>query len=366
VVLAAGLLKRSRVEPGFAGAQDLPAVVEAQEISDWVAACTAPETADNSGNTVVLPNALTRSDLVLLSSHGHGRTLQIRLKYDTGISAPTSPVIQAFGFDGTGTPSQPIGSPMRLLDGNGDHELTLTIDTTNDVRDGSFKYTKPVEVDMAACSNFLIAVKTAFAATGTVNNSVIQVRSCSRPVTPPIEAVLGSSLTAGEEHIGEVGGRSALPSGNFTRPNDTTAYASGDLVANSTTAGSVTPIALAVGRGTTGAAITGMIRRLKLRKSGTSVTNASFRVHLYNATSITFANGDNGAWSTNKVANHIGSFDITMDLAFTDGASGIGTPRSGSEVNFTTQNVYAVIEARGAYTPTAQEVFTLEAEVLQN
>lgn len=29
-------------------------------------------------------------------------------------------------------------------------------------------------------------------------------------------------------------------SGSFTRPSDTTAYASGDLVANSTTAGSVT------------------------------------------------------------------------------------------------------------------------------
>jgi hypothetical protein len=33
-------------------------------------------------------------------------------------------------------------------------------------------------------------------------------------------------------------------SATFTRPSDTTAYASGDLVANSTTAGSVTPLTL--------------------------------------------------------------------------------------------------------------------------
>lgn len=171
---------------------------------------------------------------------------------------------------------------------------------------------------------------------------------------------------ATENHIGEVGGVSARPSGNFTRPADTTAYASGDLVANSTTAGSVTPVTIAVGRGASGSAATGMLRRARLRKSGTSVTNAQFRVHIYNTASITFANGDNAAWSTNAMSGYLGSLDVTVDRAFTDGAAGVGVPTIGSEVTFITQNVYAVVEARAAYTPANAEVFTVELEVLQN
>jgi hypothetical protein len=62
----------------------------------------------------------------------------------------------------------------------------------------------------------------------------------------------------------------------------------------------------------------------------------------------------------------MGSFDVTMDRAFTDGAVGIGAPNNGSEVNFTTRVVYALLEARAPYTPANGETFTLEAEVIQN
>lgn len=160
-------------------------------------------------------------------------------------------------------------------------------------------------------------------------------------------------------------GTTAIPSASFTRPNDTTAYAIGDLVANSTTAGSVVPLQLTIARVDGGS---GMLRKLRLRKSGASLTNASFRVHLYRV-SPTPANGDNGAWSTNQAANYMGAFDVTMDAAFTDGASGNGAPRVGSEVNFKLPSgrvVFALIEARAAYTPIANEVFTVEAEDLQN
>lgn len=173
-------------------------------------------------------------------------------------------------------------------------------------------------------------------------------------------------LRSSEAHIGQVGALSALVTATFTRPADTNAYASGDLVANSTTAGSVTPMTLAIGRGDSNAAATGMIRRLRLRKSGTSITNASFRVHLYRTSSITCANGDNGAFSTNQAANYVGRFDVTMDQAFTDGASGNGIPAVGSEVNFASATYYALIEARGAYTPASGETFTVELEVVQN
>ena len=70
-------------------------------------------------------------------------------------------------------------------------------------------------------------------------------------------------------------------SASFTRPNDTTAYASGDLVANSTTAGSVVPLQIDLGNvAAVGHGIT-RITRARLTKSGTSPTNANFRIHLY-------------------------------------------------------------------------------------
>lgn len=168
-----------------------------------------------------------------------------------------------------------------------------------------------------------------------------------------------------ENHLGAVGGHIAVASASFTRPSDTTAYASGDLVANGTTAGSVVPLSLTVARVALGS---GMIRRCRLRKSGTSLTNAQFRVHFY-STAPTPANGDNGAWSTDGVANYLGAVDVTIDKVFTDGAAGNGVPLVGSEINFALasgQAVSALIEARAAYTPVSGEVFTLTAEVLQN
>lgn len=154
-----------------------------------------------------------------------------------------------------------------------------------------------------------------------------------------------------------------IATATFTRPADTTQYASGDLVANSTTAGSVVPLSFTAARGAGGA---GMIRRVRLRKSGTGVTTANFRLHLYTS-SPTAANGDNAAWST-TLSGYLGSMDVTIDKAFSDGAAGEGTPNTGAEINFiaTAQVIYGLFEARGTYTPASAEVFTVSLEVIQN
>jgi hypothetical protein len=177
-----------------------------------------------------------------------------------------------------------------------------------------------------------------------------------------VDGVAALILGAGENHIGAIGGHTGRVTGTFTRPADTTAYASGDLVANSTTAGSVTPVSFTISR-TTGAG--GMIRRARIRKSGTSITNSQFRLHLYSA-SPTVTNGDNGTWLSDNAANYIGGFDVTIDKAFSDGASGNGLPTVGSEINFTSDTIYGLLEARAAYTPASAEVFTLTLEVIQN
>lgn len=163
----------------------------------------------------------------------------------------------------------------------------------------------------------------------------------------------------------EVRGVIRCPSANFTRPADTTAYASADLVANSTAAGSVIPLEYDVGTPVNGRG--GMIRRVRLRKSGTSTTNAAFRIHFYKA-KPTIANGDNSAWSTNGATDYLGAVDVTMDRAFTDGAVGSGVPNTGAEINFYLDDVnrnalYALIEARATYTPASGEVFTVVPEI---
>lgn len=175
----------------------------------------------------------------------------------------------------------------------------------------------------------------------------------------------GSAIPAGENHIGQVGGEAATPSSSFTRPANTTAYASGDLVANNTAAGSVTPLSWTAARVAAGSF---MVRRARLTTSSTSTTNASFRLHLYSA-SPTVTNGDNGVWLSNEADDYLGSMDITVDKAFSDGASGQGSPGIGSDINVklaSGQTIYGLLEARAAYTPTSAGTFAVTLEVLQN
>lgn len=155
------------------------------------------------------------------------------------------------------------------------------------------------------------------------------------------------------------------PSSQFTRPADTTAYASGDLVANSTTAGSVSPLSWKIVGNANPAAF--RLTRVRMTKSGTTPTNANFRVHLYNATP-TPANGDNGVWSTSGAAAYLGSIDVGSMKAFTDGCSDVGAASSGSELlcRFPTgTTIFGLVEARAAYTPISAEVFTVVLELLE-
>lgn len=151
-----------------------------------------------------------------------------------------------------------------------------------------------------------------------------------------------------------------IATANFTRPANTTAYASGDIVANSTTAGSVVPMTLAIdnlsNRGC-------MIRRCRVRKSGTSITTASFRIHFYKA-SPTVTNGDNAAWLSTEADDYIGSMDVTVDRAFSDGSVGNGGASYGAEIIHKSDTLYALLEARSAYTPASGEVFTIEVETI--
>jgi hypothetical protein len=153
----------------------------------------------------------------------------------------------------------------------------------------------------------------------------------------------------------------------FTRPADTTAYAAGDLVANSTTAGSVVALTFTFGA-LKQAAIE--IRRFKIRKSNTTITNGSFRLHLFTAIPTFTSAGDNSAIGTvaQGAANWLGSLDCGLTIALQDGAVGEGIPVSNTlghaEIvaqfaEGATPVLYGFLEARAAYTPTSAETFNI-------
>lgn len=157
------------------------------------------------------------------------------------------------------------------------------------------------------------------------------------------------------------------PSATFTRPNDTTAYSIGDLVANSTTAASVTPMSWALGGNTAPGGT--RITRARIVKSNISPTLTAFRLHLYQKT-VTVANGDNGAWSSSGAADYLGFLaGPTVLQAFTDGCADAAPATAGAEIIVrlaSGSTIFGLLEARAAYTPVANEVFTVTLESLES
>jgi hypothetical protein len=150
-------------------------------------------------------------------------------------------------------------------------------------------------------------------------------------------------------------------SASFTRPADTTQYAAGDLVANSTTAGSVTPLSFALSNNAGG---TVKVRRVRIGKTDTDLTGASFRAHFYTASPVA-ANGDNGAYATTQHAAYLGSVDVVVGLSLTTDDVGWGAATIGAEPAArvdASATLYALLEARGTYTPASAEVFTVTIE----
>lgn len=96
----------------------------------------------------------------------------------------------------------------------------------------------------------------------------------------------------------------------FARPGNTTPYSIGDLIANSETAGSVTPLSF-TGATLTGSGGKGRIARWIGQKSGTVA--ALIRYHFLK-TAHAVTNGDNGAlvFTSLDLDNYIGAFDVNF------------------------------------------------------
>lgn len=145
---------------------------------------------------------------------------------------------------------------------------------------------------------------------------------------------------------------------SFTRPGDTTAYAIGDLVANSTTAGSVAALAF-TGATISGNGGTGRIAGLILRWSAGAA--CTLRAHFLK-TNHAVTNGDNGAFVLTSLDddNYIGSTDIVLDGG-SGGLQGHGQCSIAYELA-SGDTIYALIEARSAFSPGNAAVLTAKAK----
>jgi hypothetical protein len=176
-----------------------------------------------------------------------------------------------------------------------------------------------------------------------------------------------AATPAGENHVGEVGGHSMFAAATFTTPAGTTAYTSGDLIANSATAGSVTPLSFTVCRVNTG---TGMVRRARFKTNESGLTGKLVTLKLYRD-SPTVTNGDNGAWLSTE-SNYLGSITVTADQTFSDPLyKGIGVPAVGGEINFDcnsgTQTIFGLeVAGEASATLVGAKTHTWVLEVLAN
>jgi len=149
----------------------------------------------------------------------------------------------------------------------------------------------------------------------------------------------------------------------FTRPNDTTAYASGDLVANSTTAGSVVALSWGIPSNAPGC-----IPAIRLSINTALLANATFRLHLFSATPTFVTGGDNSAFGIVVATGYdqfLAAYEGTLSTVTANGAAGLLVPLDGVILPYLRKPVatiqtlmYGLLEARAAYVPAAQSVFT--------
>lgn len=158
---------------------------------------------------------------------------------------------------------------------------------------------------------------------------------------------------------------------SYTRPNDTTQYASGDVVANSTSAATIltfSNMAVAPGKG-------GVIQGVTLIDSVNATIKPDFELYLFNAT-ITMQN-DNVQWAITdsdlqKLVSEVdlpGAYFRVANVG--TGATGNGTiVRDSLSIAYncttTDTSLYGVLIIRNSYTPVGLETFDIQLRFLQD
>lgn len=183
-------------------------------------------------------------------------------------------------------------------------------------------------------------------------------QTTATPVTPGAISLIGCPSTVLTPCF--VPSVPANPTSTLTRPANTTAYASGQLIASSTTAGSVVVPSFTIQGGR------GFIPRLRLSTNVTTGWAGPLTVTLWR-TAPTYTNGDGGTYAVaTGAASRLAQYTCTL-TQYGDGASGECSITIG---NFLTASlpsgtsVYWDMQAGGALTPISGQTFTLTAETV--
>lgn len=173
-------------------------------------------------------------------------------------------------------------------------------------------------------------------------------------------SVTGSTaLTAGEAHLGELGGNMIAVAVEFTRPSDTNAYGLNDVVSDSTSATTMQAIANA-GRVSGGS---GYIVGIRISTDKKSIT-PQLRIHFFNTNGATVS-ADNANWQDKyaDAGKRIGYYDMP---AMTTAADTSNSDMSRT-VDMTMRipyvcaatSLYFVLETLTVFTPANGQKFTV-------
>lgn len=172
--------------------------------------------------------------------------------------------------------------------------------------------------------------------------------------------------SAGEAHVGEVGGKLFFSYQEIIRPNNTTPYTAGDVV--SASAGGITWLRMTnLSRVANGS---GYITGVRISTDKKSIT-PRFRIHMYNAETATVA-VDNLPYEKLYVdePNYLGYVDLPAMSTPADATnSTLSTAQDlGVRIPFTgvTSYLSCQLEALDGFTPAASEKFTVVMMADQN
>lgn len=108
-------------------------------------------------------SAVTSPEVSRLVMLDPGTNLIFRLKYNASLTGVTNPIIKVYGVDRN-------GKFHFLKNLSGSQTMTVTVATSTDITDGTWKYTNVVAdniVDTQGSTYFMVVVSTALDGTGT-------------------------------------------------------------------------------------------------------------------------------------------------------------------------------------------------------
>lgn len=153
-----------------------------------------------------------------------------------------------------------------------------------------------------------------------------------------------------------------IAASEITRPANTTAYTAGDAVGTATS--SVLTLSNAARQNSGG----GRVLAVRLFKSGTTVTNATFTIHFWNAAPTDVADNAPLDILYAQQSRYVGNVALsTMVVGGSGGGYAFATvnPPMWYSTASGSKALYAVIVATAGYTPASAETFTLSVTVEQ-